>query len=255
MSITYAAPGQRKGTGTQVGILGLPGVGKTRLAATFYKPLFIDLEPDGARTALDDGVHRAVVSMSPTTVADTIKLIQALKKAPENDRVVEFKLGENIIEVGTLVIDTLNVIQRSLQTFKILRGRSVMERRDWGVLLEEMQKLVLEWAGLPVDVVIVCHAKSREDEGKKINVVDFAVRGGLRDELPGWFSNIIHITAGKDGRRFVVSQPGVYNNTRFVAKDRHGVLVSLRDEKTKLIEITSEDGYPNRDIALAICGR
>ncbi len=255
MSITYAAPGQRKGTGIQVGILGQPGVGKSRLAATFFKPFFIDLEPDGATSALPDGVHRAVIPMSPTTMEDVIKVIRSIKAVEPEDGVIDYKTAEGThVEIGTLVIDTLNVIQRSLQTFKILKGRNVMERRDWGRLLEEMQKLVLEWAGLPIDVVIVCHSKVRsDDDGKKITIADFAVRGGLRDELPGWFSNILHVTAGADGKRSVITQPGIFKGTRYVAKDRHGKLSDLA--KHGVAPLTGENGYPNRDIAIAICGR
>lgn len=227
-------------------ILGEPGTGKTRLAGTFPSPLFIDTEPDGATTAREGGVPRFVVPVSPTMRADITKYIKQL-------RATDCKVGD--YQVGTLVIDSIDQVQRAVQTFEILKGRTKMQIQDWGTLLELMYTLVMAWASLPIPVVVVGHVKRMgdDDESSKVKTANLAVRGALKNEMPGWFSYILHIVTGPDGKRTVIRDNMIYKGTRYLAKDRHNVLggiaMGTSGAQSKIINITSTTGWPDSKIA------
>lgn len=248
MNTRFVPPGAERTDPARVLILGEPGVGKTRLAATFPDPLFIDIEQDGSATALPEAPARVVVPMSARTLDDTVDVLRQIKKGDKGNGLYEY----NSVPVRTVVIDPIDQIQRSVQTWQVLKGRDVMKMQDWGVLLEKMYPLVLEWSGLSCYLVVVGHVKRRGDDDNTSKVVDsmLAVRGSLRDELPGWFSMILHVTAGVGGKRYVVSQPMINNNVRYIAKDRHHLLDGLG---SPLIEITSKTGWPDDRIAKVIC--
>jgi hypothetical protein len=57
----FVPQGAASGSPARVCILGEPGSGKTRLAATFPDPVFLDLE-NGAATARPDGVELAIAA-------------------------------------------------------------------------------------------------------------------------------------------------------------------------------------------------
>ncbi len=237
----------------RVCIIGEPGTGKTRLAGTFPNPLFLDLER-GAATAQPGGVHRLVIPTSNRTLDELGMVIDRLNKLPCEDGVINFPIKNGpVIPVQTLVIDTLDVVQQAAKMFDILRGRTRMERNDWDVLLNLMQPLVLKWNSLPINVVVIAHTKTIDGEGRKPGVRGFGVQGSLRTQLPGWFSVIMHLVAGPDGKRFVVTQPMISKGFRYVAKDRHGILADLADEYGIIKVPANEAGYPNDTIAQTIC--
>ena len=249
MNTHFYPPGADRVSPPHILILGEPGTGKTRLAATFPSPLFIDTEPDGAASALPEPPARIFVPVSAIMLKDIQNHIISLKKKPFNDGAYDF----DGLPVRTLVIDSLDQVQRAVQTFEILKGRTKMQMQDWGVLLEKMYPLVLEWSSLPINVVVVGHTKRvlKEDGGMSENTL--AVRGALKDELPGWFSMILHVTSGVEGQRSLVTQPMISRGVRYTAKDRHNVLGPLTG-KNKFIDITSETGWPNNRVAEVICG-
>ena len=232
-------------------ILGEPGVGKTRLAATFPNPVFINLEPGGADTALPTPPPRIDVEISPRTLHDVLEILRSVK-AGNDSATIQVAAGRTI-PVETIVVDSLDAIQLAVKTFEILKGRSKMERADWGVLLEKMIPLSMEFARVPANLVVVSHVKRRErGDRSEIEDAGLAVKGALKEELPGWFSHILHIVAGDNGKRFVITQPMISRNIRYLAKDRHNTLACLVEGKYIPLP-ADENGYPSNRIAQAIC--
>ena len=248
MNTRFVPPGAERKDPARVLILGEPGVGKTRLAATFPDPLFVDIETDGSASALPEPPARVIVPMTPNTLRDTISVLKAIKANKTGPGLYTYEGTP----VRTVVIDPIDQIQRSVQT-KILAGKDVMQMRNWGQLLEQMYPLVLEWSGLDCYLVVVGHVKRQADDDNRNKPVEatLAVRGALKSELPGWFSIILHVIAGVEGKRSVVSQPMISKGVRYVAKDRHNVLASLG---SPLIDITSKSGWPGPEVANTICG-
>jgi hypothetical protein len=75
--------------------------------------------------------------------------------------------------------------------------------------------LVLDWHAVPINVVVIAHTKRTDGEGNKPGSMGFGVQGSLRSQMPRWFSHILHIVAGPDGKRFVVTQPTVSKGYRY----------------------------------------
>jgi len=235
--------------------MGEPGTGKTRLAATFPDPFFLDLEPDGATTALPGGVNRIEIPTDSSTLSNVRKAIQSLANSKFEDGRLLYQTSAGEISVGTLVIDSIDALQRAVASFEILKGRTKMEMQDWGVLLEKMSPLVLEWSALSIGVVVVSHVKIKESDDKADKVRDavLAVRGALKDEMPRWFSHILHIVSGPDAKRVVITQPLIRRGFRYLAKDRHNSLAGISDQRG-VVSLPAEDGYPSSEIADIICG-
>ena len=240
-------------TGTsRVLILGEPGAGKTRLAGTFPDTLFFDLE-DGAGTARPGGVNRLVIPPDTHALSTVRTKLQSLAKLKQTDHCLEFPSPGGPVQVRTLVIDSLDAVQQPVKLFDILKGRRKMERDDWDVLLNLMAPLVLEWQQLPIHVVVTTHSKRVEGEKGRPGIVGLSVQGSLRVQVPRWFDLILHIWAGPDGKRVVITQPMIRKGYRYTAKDRHNQLASLLKSGVILLPADKE-GYPSDEIAKAICG-
>ena len=255
MSVTYVKEGELEDKKKSTMILGLPGVGKTRLAGTWPNPFFIDVDK-GAASAHRGHVNRVEVDLDRGTRKSVIQILKKLNKQEAENGVIHYDVAEGpTLEIGTVVIDTLDAIQKACKTFEILGGKSNMSWDDYGRLLELMTELMLEWNNLPCHIVVCGHTKQREEEGERYGIATIKLAGSLRDEVPDWFDVILHVQAGQDGRRFVMSQPLVSRGVRYLAKDRHGLLTGLSNEKGFIELEDAGDGYPSSKIADAICGK
>jgi hypothetical protein len=237
----------------RVCIMGEPGAGKTRLAATFPAPFFIDLE-NGANSARPGGVNRINVETDQGAIGSVRSVIQRLGQSEfdASKRRLMFQPAPDVepLPVGTLVIDSIDAIQQTVKMFRILRGRTKMKLEDWDTLLNEMQPMALEWGALPIHVVVVAHTKRTEKE-EGISGMDFSVQGSLRSHMPRWFDYILHIATEADSKRTLITQPTIYREHRYTAKDRHGHLTAAL--QGNVVSIYSEDGWPTNAIARMIC--
>jgi len=211
-------------------ILGAPGAGKTRLAGTFPDPLFIDLE-NGASTAHRGEVNRIDVPTDANTLGKLIQITDQIAKAKSNGPgTVISPTGK---PVRTLVVDSIDAVQQAVADFQILQGRRFqMQQRDWGELLMRMRPIDLKLRSLPVHVVVVAHTKVRDSDSEKgVGVMDLSVQGALRDQMPRWYDVILHIseTTSAD-ERLVYTDRIVHNRHRWLAKDRHRLLVGIADK-------------------------
>lgn len=236
-------------------ILGQPGTGKTRLAGTFPKPLFIDIDK-GASTAIrgKKSPNRIQLNMSASTRREVKTILNKLSTCEPEDGVITYEIEGQEVEIGTVVIDTLSALQEACQIYEVMQGARVMDWDKYDVLLSLMQELVPEWQNLPVHAVINCHSKKRDAEGEQWDEVKPNLAGSIRDRLPKWFDLILHLTVGKNGVRYVITDEVVINGVKYLAKDRHGELNHLLEEGVKYIELDNLDGYPDSTIADVIVG-
>jgi len=249
--VTFVPAGTEQPGLARVCILGEPGAGKSRLAATFPDPLFADLE-NGAGTAQPGGVNRLVIPTDRNALQATRRIVQDLAKAPCADGAICYQVDGTNLKVGTLVIDSIDALQQPVKMFEVLKGRTRMERNDWDTLLNLLQPVVLEWHALPIHVVVIAHTKRTDGEEGKPGSMDFGVQGSLKGQMPRWFDYILHLVAGPDGKRFVVTQPTISKGYRYLAKDRHNRLSALG--RSGIIDLPAKDGYPDDLIARTICG-
>lgn len=254
-NVQYVPPEEGQKTDlARVCILGEPGVGKTRLAATFPDPFFLDMEK-GAASARAGGVHRLIVPTDRGALTAVRKILQDMARAPLNGGTISYQVPDGPrVDVGTVVIDSIDAIQQPVKMYEVLRGRSKMERSDWDTLLNLLTPLVLDWHALPINVVVIAHTKRSEGEEKRPGSMDFGVQGSLRSQMPRWFSHILHIVSGPDGERFVVTEPTVSKGYRYLAKDRHHSLAHLGTNGVIKLPCDA-DGYPDDRITRVICRR
>ena len=228
-------------------ILGEPGVGKTRLAATFPDPFFLDLE-NGAGSTNQPRLH-----IPPSPKATALVLAEINKLATFKPNPNGALLHPAGFPINTLVIDSIDAIQEFEKYFGVLKGRSKMQIQDWDTLYNVVFPVVLAWSALPIHVVVVAHVRQEEGEDNKPGVKTFALQGSFKDRMPRWFDYILHLVAGPDGKRFVISQPMIAKGYQYKAKDRHNSLASLANNN--IIELpANEDGYPSPQIATVIVG-
>ena len=255
MNVEYVPANSGKAEAHRICIMGEPGTGKTRLAATFPDPFFLDIER-GAATARPEGVNRLIIPTDRNTLKVVRQVLEAMAKSPvEDGRIIYQTPSGEKVKIGTVILDSVDAIQQPVNMYGILHGRSKMERSDWDTLLNLMTPLVLDWHALPVHLVAIAHTKRVDGENGKPGTMDFSVQGALRSQMPRWFSLILHLVAGPDGKRFLVSQPTIAKGYRYVAKDRHNLLKVLgRPKSPGIIDVPAdEDGYPTSQVAEAIC--
>lgn len=232
-------------------ILGRPGVGKTRLAGTFPDAFFLDTE-GGARTAYPGVVKRQIVKPDAGVLSTVRTAVDKLGKLRFENGAL---WGTDGNPIRTVAVDTIDAIQQAVIDFKILRQTRVkMERGDWGVLITMIRPLNMLLQSLPVNVVVVGHTKTRDGEDKRVGVMDLAVQGALKDQMPRWYDCILHICERPDSKRIVFTQPTIKYGARWLAKDRHRVLSSIADREGVIRLPVNENGYPSPAIAQAITG-
>jgi len=228
----------------RVCILGEPGVGKTRLAASFPDSFIIDLENGASST------NRPRLNILPSANARN-QLQAELKKIKNYDRDKDGALlHPKGFRIGTVVIDSIDAVQEFEKYYGILMGKSKMKIQDWDTLYNIVFPVVLDWSALPVHVVVVAHVKQEEGEGTGVGVKGFSLQGAFKNRMPRWFDYIIHLTSGPDGQRYAVTHPMITKGYKYTAKDRHGTLDPLK--KAGVIEIPAVDGFPSDAIAQAI---
>lgn len=231
-------------------ILGRPGVGKTRLAGSFPQPFFLDLE-NGADTAHPGEVRKIDIPTDAKTLATVKSTIQSLSACPYEDGALQTSYGP----VQTVVVDSMDAIQQAVMDFDILKGSRIkMERADWGTILNMVRPTLLLLRNMPIHVVVTAHTKTSDGEGNKSGAMDLAVQGALRDQMPRWFDIILHIAELPNAKRALVTQGQIWNQYRWLAKDRHNALRPLADDKGLVQLGVDADFYPTSIVADAIIG-
>jgi len=141
-------------------ITGAPDVGKTRSAAFWPKPIFMDCE-DGRMSLADLAVPYGRVR----STADANALIEQLKfdmKRPPEKR-----------KYLTLVIDIIDHYQKLAisERLQAERKEALSGWADWGWLDGHMQQFIEKVLNLEMNVVVNCHFKNvteGEEDAKKV---------------------------------------------------------------------------------------
>ena len=231
-------------------ILGRPGVGKTRLAGSFPQPFFLDLE-NGADSAHPGEVRKIDIPTDAKTLSTVKATVQSLGDCPFEDGALQTKSGP----VQTVVVDSMDAIQQAVMDFSILKGnKTKMERADWGTILNMVRPTLLLLRNLPIHAVVTAHTKTSDGEQNRSGVMDLSVQGALKDQMPRWFDVILHIAEQPNAKRVLVTQGQIWNQYRWLAKDRHNLLRPLSDAKGIVQLDVDEDFYPLSHVANAIVG-
>lgn len=177
-------------------VIGGPGVGKTRFASYFPRPIWADCEA-GLASVADRRVPYASVNNS----ANMLDLLTFLK--------FECRMPKDRRTYDTVVIDTLDAYQRKLKAEWMEReGKEAFSGWEaWGFLNQKMGQLLTRLLNLDMNVIVNVHYKdktTKDDEtGRETHELMLQLQGETADtafndfDLVGWLGTYWEAEAGE----------------------------------------------------------
>jgi phage nucleotide-binding protein len=206
---------EKKITHLKIGIYGDPGVGKTSLAATAPRPLFLNCEAgDVALRNKDIDVIR---------VDDFSMMPMIMTWLEENAGKPDF--------YQTVVIDSLTELsKRAMDNVLKAENRDMPHQADWGRSSEYVRRVVRKTRDLPIHTVYVLGSIFKEDAATGISEHMPNLPGKLAPEVAGYFDilgflTMVRVSPKEYGRRLMV-QP----SPKWRAKDRTNTLGTHLDQ-------------------------
>jgi hypothetical protein len=209
-------------------IVGRPGSGKTLTASTWKDPFYVNAE--GGLMSIAD---RKIPYHKLESIAELLEI---------KNKIEAGTLG---IPVGTLVIDTLDEIQKLVIRERLAdTGKESLTLPEWGYVADMMRTIVRGLRNLDVNVVFTCHSKDQEEQSTGTVYFKPALQGAFGDEISGMVdlalllktettNKIVGETVEPVTRRFLVTVPDAKHDW---IKDRSGKL-------PRFFDINFEDDY------------
>jgi len=162
-------------------ILGRPGVGKTRSASFWPKPIFLDADR-GRMSIADRSMPYAEVKDS----GDVVDFLDHLRR--------DSAQGKNR-KYETVVIDTFDSLQRTIIAERLRQtgnaGLSGWE--DWGWLDAKMQSIMERLLNLDMNVLVNVHLQSKQEGDDGPIIYEPKLKGDIRNSIPGDFDLVGHM--------------------------------------------------------------
>ncbi len=177
-------------------MIGGPGVGKTRWASYFPRPIYADCEKGLASVA-----DRSVPYVQIKNSDDMLALLAMLKQ--------ECQLPASQRRFDTVVIDTLDAFQRKLKNEWMEKERKQVFTgwEAWGFVGSKMQMLMTRLLNLDMNVVVNCHYKDKvtsdTETGRETHELMLQLQGEAADtafndfDLCGWMGTYFEAANGE----------------------------------------------------------
>lgn len=177
-------------------IYGDAKVGKTTLAATFPKPLFIETDPGGEQ----------ILALMQTD-ADYI----AVKNLEGYSEALAYLTTEEFVKSGykTVVIDTLTLgelmIQEDLLKKQAKQQEYFESQQGWGKLFTKMLRTIKWLTDMGIHIVVTCHQKDVEVKNERGEVIKKEISpllwGQIKDTITGFFDVVAYYEKMPNGSR------------------------------------------------------
>lgn len=203
--------------GIKVLLYGASGMGKTRMGATFPRPLFLDLEGGLRSTIRVKSVLRYPKNpKEKITSLDQVKKFYKLVKETQNPN------------FETIVIDTLTELQ-GLVSKNVLSKYDAnrmyddqMTMADYGKANRDFLNIIRLFLNLPYHIVFTAHAIQVDDPEQQVYPKFVGKQIGPDLQRVMEMIGFCHVVKGKDGgSEYMVSFRA---SPRYVAKDRMGIV-------------------------------
>lgn len=164
----------------KIAVGGFPGAGKTMLASTASKPLFVFFQDNPRLKSIADR-HIPHVKMTNETSTGGVVTVQDKL----NMLVISLNLKPH--DYQTLVVDTGDELFQSMKAGRRIKNGGEFGISDWGWIADAYRDVVTGLIDLPMDVIVLFHLKTSQD-GEGGNIVrELMLQGQAQDEAPGWF--------------------------------------------------------------------
>lgn len=198
----------------KIGIYGDSGVGKTTLAASSPKPLFINIE--GGEAALLGREDISIIKVEDYRAVD--KIYSFLKS------------GDH--EFETVIIDSLTELQkRAMDMVLEGEGREMPHQGSWGQSMEYVRRTVRKFRDLNMHVIFIMGLADRKDGMTGMTTEMPNLPGKLGQEIPSYLDILGYMTMSIDAKTKTYSRNlRVQPSARWRAKDRTGTLGAVITE-------------------------
>jgi len=174
MAFEVTTTGVLEHTNLSMMVVGPPGIGKTPFALTSPKPYLLNAEAGVASVA---HINAPVSTIDSSEKLLEIRTVLALPEEERNDT-----LG---FEVGTVVLDTIDEIQRIVIHERLqYTKKPEMGPGDWGWLADEMNAIVRGFRSLDMNVIFVCHTKDQQEGETGVIYRKPDMAGAFAHQLP-----------------------------------------------------------------------
>lgn len=241
-------------------ILGQVGSGKTTLAGTARKPIYVhSFDPGG--TKVFKNFNADDPSKPPRDLFKTGEAIADTRfEGDDSEQPKAYKLWENEFQkmrrrgmfehIGTYVMDSFTTWVLSLK-YKILKkqGRTdgIMQIHDWQILGNTVKDVINVMTALPCDVILTGHLTTEKDDVSGRIETRLQAIPSLQTELPLLFDEIYCLEANETPRG--VERKLITANTgKYIARTRIGsgdIFDTREDPNIK--NLLEKAGYPTED--------
>lgn len=160
-------------------IAGPPGAGKTRLAASFPNPIWLDME--GRLLSIRERVDIPVFQIH--TIGELEEVYAMVHQEPRVRRSLL-----NGYEVKTLVLDTVDEMAKILMKERLNSEKAETPTfKDWGYFADKGRSILRGFRNLDLNVVINCHVRETSDNETGRSEKRPDISGSLGNELAAYF--------------------------------------------------------------------
>jgi hypothetical protein len=161
---------------------GFPGSGKTLLASTAPKPLFVFFRENPRIKSIADR-HIPHVKVLNDETATVIEKMQALAVHLE---LTELSQPLDKRQYETLVIDTGDELFNAMKEARREKNGGEWGPGDWAWLGDAYRAMMETFIDLDMRLIVTFHIKTSQ-EGDDVVFRELMLQGVAKDEAPGWF--------------------------------------------------------------------
>lgn len=211
-------------------IYGPSGGGKTSLAATAPKPVFLDTNKGLLSIAGRPGLEH----VRAVDVDD----VDAMENAFDNFTGTGAKNWQG--KFGSVVVDHFDDLQAMILEYLGERRKKrddrkdidESEQKDWGVMATKMKRVLRNYKTLPMHKILIC-GETRDNETGRLRP---SLQGQLKHALPYFADHTMYLRIGKNGKRFLHldSTDDFFAKTRawWLPPELRKIKIDLHDTKT-----------------------
>ena len=167
----------------KIAIAGFPGAGKTLMASTAPKPLFVFFQDNPRLKSIADRHIPHVKMTNEQTSGGWVTVQDKL-----NALTMNLSLKEH--DYSTLVIDTGDELFQAMKAARRAKNSGEFNVGDWGWIADAYREVVTGLIDLDMDVVILYHLKNSQDGEDGFITRELMLQGSSTNEAPGWFDVI-----------------------------------------------------------------